>query len=144
MTTCPGRSTGSPATSPLRAPPPTPPTIGRRLRHDVATVGPQEPIARARARMASSGYRVALVITADDVLLGRLRADIFDGDPDSAAAAVDLDRPVAEVMEPGPSTLRPHETTATVRARLQDRGLTYALVTDPDGRLLGTVHRGDL
>ncbi|MHA6781853.1 hypothetical protein ACVGOW_12795 [Pseudonocardia saturnea] len=28
--------------------------------------------------------------------------------------------------------------------RLADRGLTYAIVTDPDGRLLGTVHPAGL
>jgi hypothetical protein len=47
-------------------------------------------------------------------------------------------------MEPGPSTLRPHEPTPAIRDRLVERGLSYAIVTDPHGRLLGTVHPADL
>jgi hypothetical protein len=46
-------------------------------------------------------------------------------------------------MEGGPSTLRPHEPAA-IKARLADKGLSYAIVTDPDGRLLGTVDPADL
>ncbi|MGQ0576337.1 MAG: hypothetical protein ACT4RN_19340 [Pseudonocardia sp.] len=47
-------------------------------------------------------------------------------------------------MEAGPSTLRPNEPAAAIKDRLTDKGLTYAIVADPDGRLLGTVHPGDL
>lgn len=112
------------------------PTIGRRLRSDVVTAQPHEPIADVQARVEGSPYRFALVTTVDDCLLGRLR--------DGALSAADPTRPVAEVMEPGPSTLRPHQPAAEVKARLEDRGLTYAIVTDPDGHLLGTVHPADL
>lgn len=47
-------------------------------------------------------------------------------------------------MEAGPSTLRPHESAAVIKDWLADKALTYAIVADPDGRLLGTVHPGDL
>ncbi|OJY46369.1 CBS domain-containing protein [Pseudonocardia sp. 73-21] len=112
------------------------PTIGQHLRHEVSTARPDEPVAVLRARVATSAHRFALVTTAEGTLLGRLRAAALDdGDPDRA---------VSEVMEPGPSTLRPHEPAAAIKARLVEKGLTYAIVADPDGRLLGTVHPADL
>jgi rhodanese-related sulfurtransferase len=112
------------------------PTIGRCLRFDVVTARPGEPLAEVRARVAGSPHSFALVTTDGGILLGRLRgATLADADPA---------QPVEAVMEAGPSTLRPHEQAAAVRARLEDRGLTYAIVTDPDGRLLGTVRPADL
>jgi CBS domain-containing protein len=111
-------------------------TIGRHLRDDVVTARITDPIGEVRDRVAHSAHRFALVTTEGGILLGRLRGSTLD-DADPAAA-------VAEVMEPGPSTLRPHELAADVRARLEGRGLTSAIVTDPDGRLLGTFHPADL
>ncbi|GAY11402.1 CBS domain-containing protein [Pseudonocardia sp. N23] len=112
------------------------PTIGRHLRQEVTTARPDEIISQVRARVARSAHRFALVTTADDILLGRLRAAALD-DTDPTQA-------VGEVMEAGPSTLRPHEPAAAIKDRLINKGLTYAIVADPDGRLLGTVHPSDL
>lgn len=112
------------------------PIIGRHLRHQVVTAAPDEPIADVRARVNTSPHGFALVTTADRILLGRLRGSHLDR---ADATAV-----TSDVMEAGPSTLRPHEPAEAVRSRLVDRGLTYAIVTDPDGRLLGTVHPDDL
>jgi hypothetical protein len=81
----------------------------------------------------NSPHTFALVTTAG-VLLGRLRGSRLDH-----ASAV-----AAEVMEAGPSTLRPHEPADAVRKRLTEKGLSYAIVSDPDGCLLGTVHPDDL
>jgi CBS domain-containing protein len=65
-----------------------------------------------------------------------------------AAASVldsaDPDRRAGEVMEPRPSTLRPHEPAREIGERLAQRRLSYAIVTDPEGHLLGTVHSTDL
>ena len=112
------------------------PTIGQYLRHDVVTARPDEPLAEVRARVAGSPHRFALITTAEGTLLGRLRTATLDSADDAL--------PVSEVMEAGPSTLRPHESAAVVRGQLEDKGLTYAIVTDPDGHLLGTVHLADL
>lgn len=112
------------------------PTIGAHLRHEVVTARPDDPIGGVRARVARSAHSFALVTTADDVLLGRLRGSaLTEADPAATAGAV---------MEPGPSTLRPHEPAPEIRDRLAERGLSYAIVTDPDGRLLGTAHPADL
>ena len=109
------------------------PTLGRHLRQDVVTAAVQDTVADLHARLARSRYGFALVTSAEGVLLGRLRG--------STLAAADPTRPVVEVMEPGPSTLRPHEPAAVVRARLEAKNVHHAIVTDPDGRLLGIVDR---
>jgi Mg/Co/Ni transporter MgtE len=111
-------------------------TLGRYLRHDVVTAQPAERVAAVRDRVAQSGHSVALVTTSDGVLLGRLRGNTL--------RTADPAAPVGEVMEAGPSTVRPHESATKVRARLTAKKLTYVIVTDPDGRLLGTVRAVDL
>lgn len=111
-------------------------TIGQHLRQEVTTSRPDEPISQVQARVARSAHRFALVTTADGTLLGRLRAAALDD--------ADPTRPAGEVMEAGPSTLRPHDPAAATKDRLVDKGLSYAIVADPDGRLLGTVHPADL
>ncbi len=72
---------------------------------------------------------------ADDVLLGRLRRSDLDCDPNLRAE---------EVMEAGPSTVRPDLAPAALAKRLDKRGLRWAVVTDPEGRLFGIVSRDDL
>ena len=69
------------------------------------------------------------------VLLGRLPAAALDGDPDACAAAV---------LEPGPLTVRADMPPAHLRERLERRGFTTAVITDPDGHLLGVVRLADL
>jgi CBS domain-containing protein len=89
-----------------------------------------------RDRVAHSAHRFALVTSEGGILLGRLRGSTLE-DADAAATA-------DEAMEPGPSTLRPHELATDIRTRLENKGLTHAVVTDPDGLLLGTFHPADL
>lgn len=111
------------------------PTVGSRLRHDVPTARPDETLAAVRARVDASPYRFTLVVAGDRTLLGRLRHAALDAAPGTAAH---------EVMESGPSTLHPHLALATVESHLRAHHLTYAIITDPEGHLLGTVHRDDL
>jgi CBS domain containing-hemolysin-like protein len=48
------------------------------------------------------------------------------------------------VMEPGPSTTRPDLAPAKLLEKLRNADLTTAVLTDPDGKLLGIVTRQDL
>jgi len=111
------------------------PTAGSRLRTDFVTAAPDELIADIRVRVQSSRYSFALVVASDRTLLGRLRRAALDGDPDRTAE---------QAMENGPSTIRPHTPLAEIRTRLREKNLTISLVTDPEGRLLGLLHRDDL
>lgn len=47
-------------------------------------------------------------------------------------------------MEPGPSTVRADASLDSLRRRLDERGLKTAVVTTPEGELIGVVLRSDL
>jgi CBS domain-containing protein len=105
------------------------------MRDDVARVAPDDRVPAVREAIARSPYPFALVTGEDGMLLGRVRGSELDGAPD---------RPVAELMELGPSTVRPHRAAGELAAQLAERDLRWAIVTTPEGRLLGVVARRDL
>ena len=86
-------------------------------------------------RIANSLYPFAIVIGAQRVVLGRLPRSKCDCDPDTR---------VEDVMEPGPSTVRPHKTAATIAKTLAEKQLRWAIVTTPEGELIGVASRTDL
>jgi rhodanese-related sulfurtransferase len=88
-----------------------------------------------RGEVEGSAYRFALVVGEDQVLLGRLRGGVLGGDPGAIAG---------EVMEPGPSTNRPNTAPEKLLEKLRNRDLKLAILTDPEGRLLGVVRRSEL
>ena len=47
-------------------------------------------------------------------------------------------------MEAGPTTVRPHTAASALAKRLAERSLHWAIVTDPEGRLIGVVRREEL
>jgi Mg/Co/Ni transporter MgtE len=105
------------------------------VRTDAVTCEPHERISAIRDRAAASPYGFAFVTSPHGVLLGSLRRAALEGDLDANAEAV---------MEPGPSTVRADTPPAELRERLERRQLTTAVITDPDGRLLGVVRTADL
>jgi Mg/Co/Ni transporter MgtE len=104
-------------------------------REDVATCRLDEAIGAVRERVAASPYRFGLVLSESRVLLGRLRERDLDGNPAAIAG---------EVMESGPSTIRPDADPAELAVRLTQRELKTAIVTTPDGRLVGVVRVDEL
>jgi CBS domain-containing protein len=105
------------------------------LRRDAVTAHPEEPVGVVAARVARSPYGFALVVAEGTTLLGRLRKAALDGDPAARAE---------EIMEAGPSTVRADHPLAELAERLRGRGLRTAVVTAPDGRLLGVVRLPDM
>ena len=104
-------------------------------RQDVVTCALDERIADVHARVVKSPFRFAFVVSADGVLLGRLRRAALEGN--GAARA-------EHVMQPGPSTVRPDTPPGDLAERLRLRDLATAVISDPEGRLLGVVRRADL
>jgi CBS-domain-containing membrane protein len=51
---------------------------------------------------------------------------------------------VEALLEPGPSTIRPHAPIEDLAARLARSEVRTLIVTDPDGKLLGVVRRSDI
>jgi CBS domain-containing protein len=104
-------------------------------RDDVVTCRPHEPIGEVRSRVRASPFGFAFVVTDGNVLLGRLGDAALESEADAAPEAV---------MEPGPSTVRADLAPGRLRERLERDPLGAAVITDPDGRLLGVVRRVDL
>jgi len=108
---------------------------GDVVRDDVVRCGPADTVDEVRERIESSPYGFALVVSEDQVVLGRVRRSALDQAEGATAE---------QVMEAGPSTIRAKEEPDALRERLEDRDLRAAVVTTPDGVLLGIVRRADL
>lgn len=99
------------------------------------TCGLGDRVEDLRARIEASPYGFALVAAADGTILGRLRGSkIGDGVTGSAE----------ELMDPGPSTVRPDLALDELAKRLDDKELKTAIVSTPEGRLIGIVRRSEL
>ncbi|MBS1885672.1 MAG: hypothetical protein JSU06_00625 [Actinobacteria bacterium] len=105
------------------------------LRDDVVRCWPGDKVEDVRARIEVSPYGFAIVVAADQTVLGRVRGSALR---QAAGASAE------EVMEPGPSTIRANVRIEDLRGRMEAGGLTISLVTTPDGTLLGVVRRSDL
>jgi len=105
------------------------------VRDDAVTCPLNELIGSVAGRVPASPYGFALVVSDAGVRLGRLRRAMLEGDPQAVAA---------DVMELGPSTVRANVPAVELRERLRSRDLRTAIVTTPEGVLLGVVRRRDL
>jgi rhodanese-related sulfurtransferase len=102
---------------------------------EVARFAPEDSLEEASTRIEASPFGFGLVVDDHGVLLGRLRrSTLEDGEGEA----------VRELMEVGPSTVRPDVPADELRERLEKRDLKCAVVTDPDGVLIGVVRRADL
>lgn len=101
-------------------------------RPDVPTCLLEESIGDVRARTFAAGWDECVVIDCDGTVVGRLRACVWE-QADSAA--------VEEIMESGPTTVRPDRVLASLVDRMAKRGTTMVLVTTPQGALVGALLR---
>jgi Mg/Co/Ni transporter MgtE len=99
------------------------------------TCSPRRRIADTRPRVDASPYGFVLVTSPGGTLLGRLGRHALGAARDASAQ---------ELMEPGPSTIRADTTLAELRDRLDKHDLSTAVITTPEGVLLGVVRRDDL
>ena len=104
------------------------------VRSDVVTCSLDEPVGPVRELVEASPYPFALVVSENGILLGRLRRSMLDCPPDRSAE---------QVMEAGPSTVRLDTELSGLVDRLRKGDLSYAVVTEPTGRLIGVVRRSD-
>ena len=107
------------------------PTAGRLAQRDIARCAPDETVGVARERAAKSG-NVCVVVNAEGVVFGILRAKQFAADE----AAI-----VATVMRTGPSTFRPNVAVKEMAEYMNSHDLDSAPVTNADGRLVGLLFR---
>ncbi len=104
------------------------------LRDDVVTCPLGDRTRDVRSRVEASPYGFAFVVSQGGVLLGRLRRTVLEDDGDARAESV---------MEAGPSTTRADAPLEELVERLARRNLKTAVVTDPEGVLMGIVRRSD-
>ncbi len=86
-------------------------------------------------RVRAAGKDVCIVVDDRHIVLGRIRGRAIDGDPNAL---------VEDVMRPGPSTIRPDIDLETVAMTLRDGNVKSTLVTNQEGRLIGTVYLEDV
>jgi CBS domain-containing protein len=110
-------------------------TAGQLARTDVVTCRPTDTIGDVAERIADSAYGFALVTSMTGVLLGRLRA---------SALNIPTDTPAEQAMENGPSTVRPDTPADELGRRLRARDLKTAIITTPEGELIGIARLADL
>jgi rhodanese-related sulfurtransferase len=111
------------------------PTAGSFLRDDIATCTLETPVEEVKQQIDSSPYGYALVL-AERIVLGRVRRSRLQDAP--------ADARTAQLMEPGPSTTRPHTDPGELAAQLRRAGASSAILTTPEGELLGVVRASDL
>jgi rhodanese-related sulfurtransferase len=112
------------------------PTAGSLARHDAPILALESSAGGARRAIAKSSYGFALVLSPGQVLLGRVRR--------SALEPLDERDPIELVLEPGPSTFRPHLTLDELRDRFGGSEVRTLPVTCPNGALIGVVRREDV
>ena len=104
------------------------------LRRDLPTCRPTDRLGAVWARLAASGRETCVVINAAGIVLGWLRHPLLDHKEGVT---------VEEVMEAGPTTIRPDTRLADIVARMRERQTPSVLVTTPEGRLMGILNRLD-
>jgi rhodanese-related sulfurtransferase len=111
------------------------PTALSFARHEVVTCALDDGAEEIKRRIDASPYGFALVL-ADRVVLGRIRRSRVEDAPDGASGEL--------LMEPGPSTTRPHTDPAELAKQFARSGTSTAILTTPEGQLIGVVSRSDL
>jgi hypothetical protein len=110
-------------------------TVGEVARDDAVTCGLKDRAGEIRAQIEASPYPFALVLGDRRVLLGRVAKSHLECDAEELVEAR---------MDPGPSTVRPHKTARGTAEDLAKRELRWAIVTSPEGELIGVAGRAEL
>lgn len=89
--------------------------------------GPLDKIAEVRRQ---ADWQECVVVNETRVVLGLLEKE---------ALGANDELPVEEVMDPAPLTLRPYFPWKSVMEKMHARKTAVALVTKPDGKLVGLL-----
>jgi len=99
------------------------------LLRDVPTCHLGDLTGEVRARLPA-GWTKCVVVSNEGVVLGLLDERGLESGPERA---------VEQVMEAGPRTFRPNVSQQRVSQYMDDRGTDMALITSPDGKLMGVL-----
>jgi hypothetical protein len=104
--------------------------VADATRPDVPTSGQEEQLGTVWERTSAAGWDEALVLDCEGVVIGRLRGRTWDRDPGMR---------VEEVMEAGPTTVRPDGALAPLVKRMEKRSTKLVTVTTAQGVLIGVL-----
>ncbi len=113
------------------------PNLGTVARRDVVTCRLNDQLSAVKARMASDPTSPCPVVNDHRIVLGLVRSDAIKADGAKTAE---------EAMISGPVTFRANVALEEVDRYLTDHKIAYAVVTTPEGELIGLasadeVHR---
>jgi len=111
------------------------PRAGTLARKDVPTCALDERLGAVRDRAHAQGWDAAVVVNAERVVFGLLRAKELAGDGD---------RLISEAMRPGPSTFRPYVLAEEMAKTMVNHKLESSPITTSDGRLVGLLLQKDV
>lgn len=110
------------------------PKAGDAARRDVPTCHLTERVGEVYERCKAVGWNVCLVVNEQDVILGRVRGQAWEANPDT---------PVEKVMENGPTTFRPDNFLERLVKRMHEKKVGTVIITNSDGVLIGLLYRKD-
>ena len=91
------------------------------VRRDVPTCHLNDKLGEVHQRSQALGWQVCLVVNEQNVVLGRLRREAWNADPDT---------PVKEVMENGPTTFRPDNFLEPLVKRMRGKKVGSVIITN--------------
>jgi len=103
-------------------------------RKDTQTAFLDETLGHVRSRVRAAGGDAVVVVDADNVVLGLLRARELDRDAGLT---------IEEAMRPGPSTFRPYVPIKQVADHMVKHDLESSPITTSDGKLVGLLYQSD-
>jgi CBS domain-containing protein len=110
------------------------PRAGDVADRDTPTCALHDRLGDVRDRLGAVGKTSCIVVNDQRVVLGRLRGEALDGDPEQSAEAV---------MEAEPTTVRPSASSDALIERMRERRTGSIIVTTANGELGGVLRRED-
>ena len=110
---------------------PAAPRVSLTMATDVPVCSPDDVAFGALARARAAGWGLCVALNEVGVVQGRVT--VAETIPEGAL--------VADVMEPGPTTVRANENLAGALERMRRRRVATLLVTTPEGRFLGALRQ---
>ena len=110
------------------------PRAGDVVRGDDIACHLGEKLGDSLDRIRATDKDACIVIDDRHVVLGRVRGRALARDPNAM---------IEDIMQSGPSTIRPDTPLDEVVDMLREGKVKSTLVTDPEGRLIGTLYLED-
>ncbi len=111
------------------------PRVGSLARRDVPTCRLEDEVDLVCRRLRATDWDFCVVVNEAGIVLGRVTLKTLETDQHTT---------VAQVMDPGPVTYRPHEMADEAARKLAARNVRSVLVTNSDGELIGGFRAEDV